>query len=278
MTKSLSGDMIGHDDQEVTTKCTMMKLIRADGQTFGFTGFNEDITYGGIVFSAETAYSPSAVETSSGLSVDNLEVQGILDSDTITEADIIAGLWDHCEVEIFQINWADLSMGLEYKRRGHIGEIKFGKAGFFAELRGLTQAYQQEIGDVYKVACDADFGDDRCTIDIDLWTVTGTITSVLYNRTFTDSSRAEDVNWFQGGKITWTTGLNTGLSMEVQAFAAGQFILSIPMPYDVAIGDEYSVYRGCDKTLATCTDVFANVINFRGFPYIPGLDRLASGE
>lgn len=278
MAKSLSGDMLGHNAQEVTTKCMMMLLIRADGEGFGFTSFNEDITFGGLVYSAETAYSPSAVETSLGLSVDNLEVQGILNSDAITEADIIAGLWDNCQVEIFQVNYADLSMGYEYKRTGHIGDIKFGKAGFVAELRGLTQAYQQVIGRVYTASCDADFGDGRCGIDISLWTVTGTITSVLYNRTFTDSARSEDVNWFQGGKITWLTGLNAGLSMEVQAFSSGQFILSIPMPYDVTIGDTYSVYKGCDKSLATCTDVFNNVINFRGFPYIPGLDRLSSGE
>ncbi|MGN6683092.1 MAG: DUF2163 domain-containing protein [Devosia sp.] len=29
---------------------------------------------------------------------------------------------------------------------------------------------------------------------------------------------------------------------------------------------------GCDRALATCRDRFANVVNFRGFPHIPGND------
>ena len=31
---------------------------------------------------------------------------------------------------------------------------------------------------------------------------------------------------------------------------------------------------GCDKRLATCIDRFANVLNFRGEPYVPGQDAL----
>src|SRR5262249_6848174 len=29
---------------------------------------------------------------------------------------------------------------------------------------------------------------------------------------------------------------------------------------------------GCDRQLATCRDLFGNVVNFRGFPHIPGND------
>ena len=29
---------------------------------------------------------------------------------------------------------------------------------------------------------------------------------------------------------------------------------------------------GCDKASATCQAKFANIANFRGFPFVPGLD------
>jgi uncharacterized phage protein (TIGR02218 family) len=36
------------------------------------------------------------------------------------------------------------------------------------------------------------------------------------------------------------------------------------------------VNAGCDKRLATCRDRFANAVNFRGFPHIPGNDFVIS--
>lgn len=37
-------------------------------------------------------------------------------------------------------------------------------------------------------------------------------------------------------------------------------------------GSHPSFALGCDRRLSTCRDRFANVINFRGFPHIPGND------
>ena len=43
-------------------------------------------------------------------------------------------------------------------------------------------------------------------------------------------------------------------------------------------GNTVRVTAGCDKSLATCRDVFANVINFQGEPHVPGIDALAAPE
>ncbi len=37
-----------------------------------------------------------------------------------------------------------------------------------------------------------------------------------------------------------------------------------------------TVTIGCDKSFATCRDRFANALNFRGFPHMPGIDRILS--
>ena len=50
--------------------------------------------------------------------------------------------------------------------------------------------------------------------------------------------------------------------------------LSLPMPYTVQVGDGVTAIAGCDKTSETCKDKFSNLINFRGFPTIPGMDQL----
>ena len=81
--------------------------------------------------------------------------------------------------------------------------------------------------------------------------------------------------WFDFGKLTWLTGDNAGLSMEVKQYMPGQLTLALPMPYPIQIGDVYEVHPGCDKQLATCIGKFDNVANFRGEPYVPGTDRIA---
>jgi uncharacterized phage protein (TIGR02218 family) len=76
--------------------------------------------------------------------------------------------------------------------------------------------------------------------------------------------------------LTWTSGNNNGFSIEVKKFnfQTEVFTLFLSMPYDIQVGDNYSVTYGCDKSLDTCKDRFNNVVNFRGEPYLPGLDGL----
>jgi uncharacterized phage protein (TIGR02218 family) len=64
--------------------------------------------------------------------------------------------------------------------------------------------------------------------------------------------------------------------MEVKKWdvATGEFELFEAMPYEIEVGDPYTVFYGCDKTLPTCRDTFNNVVNFRGEPYVPGVDKV----
>ena len=43
-------------------------------------------------------------------------------------------------------------------------------------------------------------------------------------------------------------------------------------PQAIKVGDTFRVTAGCDKTHATCRKKFANAVNFRGFPHMPGND------
>src|SRR5208282_842282 len=80
--------------------------------------------------------------------------------------------------------------------------------------------------------------------------------------------------YFDNGVVTWLTGNNAGLSMEVQSYVPGQVILFQPMPYLIQVGDTYTISAGCDYSFATCKARFNNVLNFRGEPYVPGVDQI----
>ena len=276
--KAVSVALKAHLAQEVTTLATLWKITRTDSIVFGFTDHTEDITYSAVTYEAATGYVPSAVKTSAGMNVDNLEVQAFLNSASMTEADLMAGLWDYADIEIVRVNYADLTMGHEWIRKGKIGNVKTGRTNFTAELRGMMQPLQQNIGRVYGVSCDADLGDTRCGVTIASYTVTGIVTTATNNKTFTDTSRTQADGYYDGGLLTWTSGLNNTYQMEVKTFLSDVFTLQQSMPNAIQVGDTYSVYTGCDKSVATCNTKFSNVVNFRGFPHIPGRDRMISGS
>lgn len=262
--------------QTVTTLSTCWKLTRKDGVVMGFTDFNEALTVEDVTYQALGAYSPTTVQTTAALAVDNLEVMGVLDApmQTITEADIRAGLYDFARIEIFMVNHADLSMGVIQLRSGWIGEITIKRGEYVAELRGLLQKLQQPLGKLYSNQCRADLGDSDCTVNLASFTVNTSVDTVTNDFIFTASINYV-TGWFQGGLITWTSGLNTGLQMEVKVFTTpGSFQLVEPMPYTVGVGDTFSVYAGCDKTTGACKNKFNNMINFRGEPFIPGIDAM----
>ena len=284
--KTIGASLLAHLQSETTTLATLWKVTRVDGTVFGFTDHNEDLTVSGVVYSASSGYTRSAIRASLGLAPDDMEVEGVLSASTLNEDEIRAGLWDYATIDIYMVNWADTSMGAVQMTRGRLGQIRSGRQTFTAELLGLSKHLQQAFGRLYTPGCDADLGDSRCRVDLNGspgLTVVGTVTSTSSNRVFADTSLTQASGYFDGGKITWTSGLNDGLSMEVKTYTrsgsplTNALALQLPMPYTVAVGDAYSMHAGCDKTFATCGTKFSNVLNYQGFPHVPGVDRLLSG-
>lgn len=274
--KTISPQLQAHLQQGTTTLARCWKCTRLDGQVFGFTSVDVDVVFAGVTYKAATGITPSAIDGRVDLSVSNLEVVGYLDSATITESDLLAGRWDGCAVEIFEVNYADLTQGRMLLASGTIGNVTAGRVAFTAELRGLTQQLQQPVGSVYAAACDATLGDARCGINLPALAVTGTVTTVTDRRSFAAGALAQVADYFGAGVVTWLTGANAGLRMEVRDFAAGgAFTLVLPMPYTVAVGDTFSVVPGCRKRRTEdCKTKFNNVVNFRGFPDLPLNDRV----
>ena len=265
---------------EVSTLATCWLVVRTDGVTFGFCDHDFDLTVSGVTYKANTGYSPTQIQWTAALNVDNLEVQGYLDSASITDADIYAGLWDYAQISVFYCNWADTTQGIIKGPKGRLGAVKTGKLVFVAELRGLMQNLQQQIGHVVTPLCDATLGDSRCTINLATYTFTGAITGVTSNRVFADTGRTEADDYFDAGLIKFTSGNNSGLSANVKTFlhAGGSIVLQVPMPYTVTAADTYSIAAGCLKrALIDCKPKFANLANFRGFPSVPGTNVVLSG-
>lgn len=262
--------------REVIPSAYCWKLELHNGTVMGFTSHDEDLTFDGVTYEAATGFEPSAVDTTADLSVDNLDVEGMLSSDRITEDDIGAGMYDFAKMTIYLVNWQDLTLPKHIIRRGTIGQITNNQIGFTAEVRGMMESYQQTGGEVYQKLCRAQLGDSGCKMDLTGWKATGTITKV-YNSVCFDTTISAEAGLFDYGVVTFTSGKNNNAQVEVLTqSAAGTVTLYLPAPYGPAVGDTFTIVAGCDKNFSTCTNKFQNRSNFRGEPYVPGTDYTVS--
>jgi uncharacterized phage protein (TIGR02218 family) len=185
-------------------------------------------------------------------------------------------------MELWCVNWAAPDQRV-LMRKGNLGEVTRGALGFEAEIRGLAQRLNQPTGRVFGYSCDADLGDGRCTFDLTAsgFHADGAVTSAVDARRFlVEGLDVFAGGWFAGGKLSWTSGANQGRAMEVKRHANSASVVSLElwqaMSEAVVAGDGFSLTAGCDKQFATCKAKFANQVNFRGFPYMPGNDAVLS--
>lgn len=277
MPRTIGNDLKTHFAGSVTTIAQIWVITRTDNEVFRFTNHSEDIIYSGQTYKSLYTIDPTAINQSSDLAVDNVDFNQLLNDNDIKYDDLRAGLFDLASVQIWLLNYEDHTMGTMPLISGTFGEVRIiNEVSASFEFRSLAEKLQQGIGRTYTHECSADFCDSKCGLTLATYTVTGTLTAVTDNQYFVDSSRSEADDYFTYGVLTFTSGLNNGLSMEVKTWTASlkQFQLFSPMPFTVQVGDTYSVWQGCDKKIETCTSTFNNAINFRGFPYIPGMDKV----
>ena len=273
--RPITPNLNAHLEGEVTTLATCWKITRTDGVVKTFTDLDSDIVFASLTYLSIAGFTPSSVETKDNFSVDNVEVQGMFQSGYITAPDLLAGKYDFAEVEIFIVNYMDISQGRMLLRRGRLGEVTMQKDTFIAELRGLAENLQQTIGELYQPSCRAILGDSECKKVLTSFTFTGTVTTVTSGLIFTSNALTQAAGYFTGGQITWTSGNNNGLKMEVKEFANKQVVLAQAMPYAIQVGNSFQIVAGCDKTHQTCISKFNNIINFRGEPFVPGTDAIS---
>lgn len=280
--KNIPSALAAHYASPVTTLAHLWRIALTNGTVLCVTDQDQDIVFGGEKYIAAAGFTPTAVQTTSDLAVDNLNVEGLLALGMISTASVLAGDLDRASVTIRRCNYASIADGTELLRQGWIGQVTTTKAGFNAELRGLIQLLQQPVGVALLPSCGADLGDSKCGVNLAARTASGTVGAVTSaGRAWVDASLAgTTADYYTYGVVTWLTGGNAGRRMEVKSYdkTTGAIELQQPMAVEVVTGDTYNIVPGCDKTLGTCTNRFSNAANFRGFAHIPGPDFLTSNK
>lgn len=278
-----NAELDAHLASGTTTLCRAWTVTRKDGTVLGFADHDRDLDFAGVTHRAGSGLTARALQQSTGLSVDNSEALGALSDAAISETDLAAGRYDGAEVRLWLVNWADPAIRAELFR-GTLGEVTRTGSEFRAELRGLAEALNQPIGLAYTRGCSAVLGDARCQFDLTqpgYFTERAVETLDRERRVlgFANFGGFDD-RWFEFGRVTVLTGAATGLSAMVKSDRVqgqGRRIeVWAGLRAGLATGDLVRFETGCDKRMDTCRLKFANLLNFRGFPHMPGEDWLTA--
>lgn len=268
----------------ITREVQCWRIERTDGVVYGFTTHDQDVTYRGVTYKACDGISTSATSQSvfGGASSGDIEARGIL-SQIVTDFDLYRGLYDGAIVVVELVDWQTLEG--RTLTRGLVSKTQQGLTSYnMTAITAGARLQQQPLLEVYSPLCRYQLGDARCTVDLSGLTVSSTVEAVsapnvvtlAKRRQFVDASLTESspgLN-YANGNITWTSGNNSGVVSEVKSVIDGVVTLWYPLPFDIEVGDGFDIVPGCDKTETTCRDEYDNIINFGGFPDVPGTDFL----
>lgn len=272
------------------------------GEPLHFTSHNHPILFQGVPYVPGGGWDPTAQRRESGLRELDKEFRGVIDSDAITAEDLRARRYDRARVTEFLVDWRYPWAGKFQQIEYLILEVEFTGEIWEATVGGLTSLLMIEQGLLCERHCAVvNFGDDLCGIDLD-GTHPGTgepyisVPEELYE--LVEPNLLDVVgnieNWSDGdaseGWLEWVTGKNAGIRQRIHRHYVGTHptiggtVLELydPPPFetlgdkDVGAGespDTFYAVMGCDRTWVKCGE-YENRPNYRGFPYLPGIDKM----
>jgi len=278
MTRTIGASLATHLAGTAHTRAAMLRLDLVDGTTLAFTDHDQTLAFdlgdGSADYVADTGILPSDLSLSAGFeTADDMEVTGPI-GDVVTRAAVTGGRFDDATVRYFLVNWKDLTQGAVKLVQGRIVQAAIDGGKFRFTVHSEISRFSQSIGIVVTAYCRHDFADAKCQAVPE--TLAGTVTAVTDELRFTVSFTGTFANdYWNRGTVTFDTGALAGIR-PVEIFdwtSAGAVTLLQPIPDGLEIGDTLTLTQGCDQTRTACM-AFDNIVNFGGFPDVPGSDQV----
>lgn len=270
---SISGSLV--------TICRTWDIILRDGATLRLTDHDRPLVVGLKTYYPANSLAASALVRGGGTKERDREIKAALDVDLVTEEELLAGRFRDAMVKEAVVDWMNVGNGQFLQEIYWIKSTTSNGQYWTANIDSAMSFARLPSGRNYTRDCIHILGDSKCTVNIGPLTVTGEVASLVtdsYSGVFTtDVTTEPHTNFYYNGKLTFTSGQNSGLSYVVktcETASAGKITLWLEPVFPVTVGDTFDLIPGCDKKFSTCKDTFSNAVNHGGFPFLIGQDRL----
>jgi len=270
------------NSRQPVTKADLYTLTLAGGAVFRWSGCDLQITGAGHTWTIGPGLERSRVRFTVGVDVDTLQLK-ITDNvgTTINGQALVpfirAGGLNGARLQLDRAYWGvtdQAPVGALLWFVGRVADIKVDRYGADISIKSDLELLDVMVPrDVYQAGCLNTLFDSACGAVRASYLVSGTASSATDTRRITFShALSQATGYFELGVVTFTNGANAGIARTVKVHtngSPGALTVLQPWPFPVASGDAFTISPGCDKTQATCSSKFSNVVHFRGQPYIP---------
>lgn len=262
-------------------------ITLANGDALRWSGADQAVTANGHVFALGPLIERGPISEKIGLEVATIEVT--IDAGA---SDLIGGMalvpfivargLDGASLRLdraFRPDWSSPVVGTVLRFSGRvtsIGEI----AGSSAKITASSWLVLLNLNmppHLYQAACIHNVYDTGCALNPANFSANG---QVMPGVAGPPDTRPSQTTWlsslnnqqdrFTQGRLTFTSGANAGQKRSVRANASdGTFEIINPLPYRPVAGDRFTAYWGCDRTSATCSGKFNNLVHFKGTEFVP---------
>lgn len=247
------------------------RIERRDGAGIALTSHDNAILRDGVAYRPDPGVVPAAITRSLGLEPHSGEIAGALTSKALTDEDLALGRWDGARVTLCASDWEDADAEPVRLVGGDLGEASVNGTSFSAELRGAADRLLEPICPSTSSECRAQFGDEKCRVDLAGRTLRVTV-AAIDGPWLQTNTQLDDRYLF--GRLRYMSGANCGAASVILAVDGDRVRVRDLPRAGVSSGCVVELREGCDKRFETCATRFQNAANFRGEPHLPGNDLL----
>ena len=176
-------------------------------------------------------------------------------------------------VEVGAVDW-EIARTSSRSISGTIGRIRRTEGEFSAELRSAKADLERDLVPRTSPTCRAEFCGSGCNLSAAKFTQILSV-SVIDPGASSVTVQGIDSNEYLDGRLRFLDGPQAGIPFGVVQVSGQELTLDRPLSEENEAGTLAELRQGCDHTLATCHGRFANAINFRAEPFLPGNDLFA---
>ena len=252
-------------------------LTLVGGSVLRYSAAPTALTVNGQTFALGPKFERSKTKIVIGVQVDELAVKVYPEpTDLIGDLPFLEAAWQgQLDGALLQLDrafmpvYGDTTPGTVVLFTGRISDIDCSRTGIDIKCRSHLELLNIQMPRrLWQASCMHVFGGPMCRFNRLSLAVTfsagaGSTPTVITNA-------PSSATPFLLGTISGVAGANAGYSRTIAGFVSGATV-SVKLAFlsPVAAGDQFQLLPGCDRTIATCTNVFNNAANFGGCPYIP---------
>ena len=258
--------------QQDAVNVTELITLSSRVYTWRWTTNNADIVSSGFTFVPFPGNTGNGIEEGIDLGIATIDFT-IVNSGSDFEPVLQANDLDMASIIVRRVHVSTPDGGSVEIYRGKIGDYTYNRKQISGQARNFFNSINvQWPMYTYMDQCAWRFGSPGCGFNTSSITVSSTMNPVSsgYRLGALCSIASKEINYYEKGRFTFTSGANSGHARSVRVHSGTRIEFSHTVPYNIASGDAFSLYPGCSKRLeADCTSKYNNDRNFLGFPWIP---------